>query len=91
MTRPFTMSRNDLVEAIKNENEFFSRFEGKKVVIQRHAANGLEEMKGRIEKHPTDDRYVFYEGRKRKRFYNLTLGVFDGFAYTLTIKDVKEV
>jgi hypothetical protein len=78
-------------EAMKELEKFISEKVKLEYSMSRDLLSKQDFKIGRIEKHPEDNRYIFFEGRKRKKFYNLTLGLFDGFVSTLTIKKIEVV
>lgn len=70
----------------QRENNIFGELENKKVKIKSFEMN--KEVTGRIKRNPDNNRFVFFEGKQRSKFYNLTLGLYTGCFAMLTIKEI---
>jgi hypothetical protein len=83
----------DVKEEVEKEEKYFSKFVDKKVSLNFSATRDFSKFSGekigKVKK--LNGRFVFFEGRHTRKFYFLTLGVFDGFFATLTVKQLKEL
>lgn len=88
----WSIGGDDLKRELEREEAFFHQFENKKVRLSFTAqvdfAHASGNKIGRIRR-GKDGRFKFYEGRKRTRYYNLTLGLFDGCYAMLVVKEVE--
>ncbi len=84
----------DLKKELQRENDFFAQFVNQRVKIKYSAQldyfSGGGTMIGRI-KDDGRGMYKFYEGRKRTRYRNLTLGAFDGWYATIKVLEIEPV
>lgn len=77
-----------LSDYAKLEQELWQQLEGKKVRIYIDTTvdfmNYKGVIEGRIEK-LSNGKYGFFKKGSKKRYHNLTIGIYDGFYATLTV------
>lgn len=85
------ISREEVLKEQTEIENLLTPFLNKKVTLSYIRGDGYsaiqEERRGTIKK--SEDRFLFYPGRNRVNYYNLTLGVLYGFRSTLKILEVK--
>lgn len=86
-------NKEEIQQKREEENNYFSKFKDKKVIIITDSTNDFinvkRELKGRILQKGDGD-YCFLPKGHKNRAKDITLGLFDGFLATLTIKEIKE-
>ena len=86
------MDKEEMEKERQKEREFFKKFEGKKVTLIAKSGIygcGERELKGRILQKGDGD-FAFLPKGHKTRGKDVTLGLFDGFLATITVKNITE-